>query len=235
MVDIVTPCPFTVEPNCPKSGGGLNCASLLLCMKVMIDRDKRAIAKATGKEAEGTHGLKNRYNEQVNGRCGPGTDVWKTHDDQFRGLQDKLNRYVNTYNKMNPPCPDSIPDDLLEWADKAPPTANDWKGDKNAPVAPECNKATRPAKVPANQPVPVPAPPALPAPGQQDDNATAPSGSSSIDGSDIAKAAVVVGAVALGVAAVVAGAPVLAGAAAATAIVVGLGSLFGGGGSPDSA
>jgi hypothetical protein len=198
----------------------------------MVYRNKHAVAEATGQEPDGTHGLKKRYEEMEKGRCGPGTDVWKTHEDQIRGLKDKLDRYINTFNNMKPPCEGGIPDDLQEWADKEPPS---WKGDPNAPVPPECNKATAPAKSPANQPkpTPVPVPPAAPAPGKQDDEQPASSSSP-----DIAKAAVIVGEVVLGavaVAAIVSGAPVLAGAAAAAAIVVGLGSLLGGGGSPDSA
>ena len=88
----------------------------------MINRDKRRYGDL------GTHGLKHRFREQVEGRNGPGTPEWDTHDqairDQQRGLRDRLNES----NSQN--CGDRVPlpAEAWKWATQPAPQPSEWKG-----------------------------------------------------------------------------------------------------------
>jgi hypothetical protein len=133
----VTPCCTSTGLDCPngKNMTALDCSQLSACMQEFINRNKRE----PGNNGGGRHGLKNRYDEQVNGKCGPGTKSWDDHDQQYRGLWEKLHSYIQEfYERTNPPCV-NLPGEISEWAMKEPPKPSDWKGDPKAPVDPKCN------------------------------------------------------------------------------------------------
>ena len=72
---------------------------------------------------QGTHGLKHRFREQINGINGPGTDVWKRHEEvikqQQKGLRDRLNDFARNF------CGDP-PEGAWYWATKPVPSEKDW-------------------------------------------------------------------------------------------------------------
>jgi len=198
----VMPCCGQPGLECPNDNRvvrKLACPQLLACMNEFVNRNKRAPENNGG----GRHGLKHRFEEQENGKCRPGTDSWKNHDDEIRGLQDKLLKYALTYQKS---CKEP-PAEVLDYVTRPRPQSKDWKGNWNDPIPPECNKPTQ------SVPLPVPVPRTVP--------------QSDLD--RLAKgAAVAVGATAVAAAAVLlAPAELVVGATAL--IVIGLGSVFGGG------
>lgn len=182
-------------------------------MNEFVYRDKRAPGnKGTG----GHHGLKNRFREQENGRCRPGTKSWKNHDDEIRGLQNKLKRYAKRYTEN---CLDShgpIPKEIDDFATRSRPEKEDWKGDWNKPVPPDCDEKR--VRVPRVPPIPIPkAAKSDETPAPSAENSQPAPASKGVDwkAAGIA-AAVVVGVVAIGALIVTAPAwvPVAAGAAA---------------------
>jgi hypothetical protein len=189
-------------------------------MLEFINRDKRSPENDGG----GRHGLKNRYDEQVNGRCGPGTDSWKNHDDQYRGLWNKLKAYAKRFREHPAGCGDP-PTDVTQWVNTEPPSDDQWKGDRNAPPPDGCNKALAPR--------PIPFPFVKPQPEDKKQPDSEPVSAPRVDGGKVAKVVTVVAFVGV-VALAIAAAPVEAAAGAAAAIVVGIGGLFRSGGSNSS-
>jgi hypothetical protein len=94
--------------------------------------------------AGGTKGLIYRFAEQIaTGAQGPGTSVWKGHEQAFyndrRALRTEVNRYKNTRteneNGGKDPCPDTpLIAEAEAWANKPAPTAAEWEA--NNPQGP---------------------------------------------------------------------------------------------------
>src|SRR5438105_1786758 len=97
----------------------------------------------------GMHGLRKRWQDMIDGPCGPGQfpykmnwagkyvkqNVWQNHQDQFNQTKNALR---NRFNRaVDAGCGAAIPDDLLDAAADAeklqPPDPSQWKGDPNRP------------------------------------------------------------------------------------------------------
>lgn len=117
--------------KCPNQPEDI-CAKLAREITEMLERAKGAASGG------GTKGLKQRFQEQIEGVNGPpgsgagDPEVWNRHDtvikEQQKGLRDRL----NDYNKNN--CGDKIPipSDAWEWATKPAPKAQQWTGPVHA-------------------------------------------------------------------------------------------------------
>jgi hypothetical protein len=107
----------SVLSNCPPPNDP--CARLLQEIMDFINRDKRALGGG------GTHGLKHRFPEQINGANGPGTVSWNNHEqqikDQQRGLEKRLRDFER--NGCGPPPPGA-----WEWATRPVPKPAEWRG-----------------------------------------------------------------------------------------------------------
>jgi len=98
------------------------CQRLAREIEEMVNRDKRACNNG------GTHGLRHRFREQIEGANGPGTSEWENHDqaikNQQRGLRDRLNDYdANNCGSRIP-----IPQDAWSWATRPAPAPEQWRG-----------------------------------------------------------------------------------------------------------
>lgn len=71
----------------------------------------------------GTHGLQHRFREQINGRNGPGTPSWDTHDTTIRNQQRGLRRRLQEFedNHCGPPPPGA-----WQWATRQAPQPSEW-------------------------------------------------------------------------------------------------------------
>jgi RHS repeat-associated protein len=89
-----------------------------------INRDKRI--GGTG----GIHGLAHRFREQVNGRNGPGTTSWETHEQTIKQQQNGLRERLNEWNRnqCGPPPPGA-----WRWATRPVPSHNEWIGNRRPP------------------------------------------------------------------------------------------------------
>ena len=96
-----------------------SCGQLAKEISELVSRDKRLDGNC------GTHGLKHRFREQINGANGPNTKCWKNHEDtiknQQKGLRDRLQAYA-AKGCGNPPS------GSWKWATKPAPSAEEWKG-----------------------------------------------------------------------------------------------------------
>lgn len=90
-------------------------------LKGAIDKLVNAETKQEGK---GTQGVKKRFDQQIHGAHPPGTDSWNNHDDQIKGLQNKLIRYMERYVAKG--CGE-LPPDSMEYATRPRPTAADHR------------------------------------------------------------------------------------------------------------
>lgn len=143
MANPVQTCEFEVEPKCPSGNPIIRkiaCPDLLNCMRNFVYRNRTEIESKPDGPKGGTKGLKYRHEEQADGECGPGTKVWKDHDEQIRGLTKKLSAYGWYFVKNG--C-GSLPSDLHGYMKKDPPRPADWKGDRNAAVPDKCNKGAK--------------------------------------------------------------------------------------------
>jgi hypothetical protein len=108
-----------------------------------------AIVNTTRSSSElGRKGLKQQFDEQVKGKCGPGTWKWLTHDDEIRRNQTNLLEAIEKYEQSCGPAPS----EMIDWGLRPRPgdaSGEKWKGDPNAPVDPECNKGLDVKPVPA--------------------------------------------------------------------------------------
>ncbi len=117
------------------------CDDLIQAIRDAIDRNKRDYGN------RGMHGLRRRWQELIDGPCGPGqrpyrinsrgeyvrTPVWENHVDEFNRTKNALrNRFDEAVDAS---C--SIPDDLVDEAADAermqPPSPDQWRGDPARP------------------------------------------------------------------------------------------------------
>ena len=82
-------------------------------------------------------GLLHRFNEQVTGANGPGTEIYRTHRIQYHNqrpqLRCELRRYRNSYNENGRggryPCPETeLTAEAQEWVDREHPSEDAWEG-----------------------------------------------------------------------------------------------------------
>lgn len=85
----------------------------------------------------GMKGLLHRYNEQVTGANGPGTEIYRTHRVQYhnqrRQLRSELRRYRNSYNDNGrggkDPCPETeLTQEAQAWVERDHPSEEAWEG-----------------------------------------------------------------------------------------------------------
>jgi len=84
----------------------------------LINRDKRKCNNG------GTHGLRHRFNEQINGRNGPGTQSWETHEQEIKKQQKNLRDRLQEWNDSGCGSP---PSGAWKWATKPVPQPKQWK------------------------------------------------------------------------------------------------------------
>jgi len=113
----VAPCPLKPDP----------CKELLDKILELINRDKRATGDG------GTHGLKHRFPEQINGKNGPGTESWNNHEKTIKDQQKGLEKKLKEYEKKG--CGDPPPG-AWEWATRPVPAPSEWKGPLTLPPEP---------------------------------------------------------------------------------------------------
>lgn len=119
------------EMQAPVAGGGAGgpdpCADLLQQIMDFIYRNKRETGDG------GIHGLLHRFQEQINGANGPGTQGWNDHEkaikDQQRGLRNRLKDWED--NDCGDPPPGA-----WRWATRPAPSPKEWVNPNPAPVAP---------------------------------------------------------------------------------------------------
>jgi RHS repeat-associated protein len=99
----------------PQSDNQEHCDALRKLINDIINRVK-------GPEG-GLKGLRYRYIEQVNGKYGPGTRKWETHEREFTKQQRKLREVLDDWNMSNcgPPPPGA-----RKWATKSAPSPKQW-------------------------------------------------------------------------------------------------------------
>lgn len=120
----VTPCPQKEDL----------CEKLRKEIDDLINRDKRAAGNG------GTHGLKHRFPEQINGQNGPGTRSWDTHEQTIKDQQRGLEKRLKDYDKNG--CGDPPPG-AWEWATRPVPKPSEWKGPWTIPTpSPEAVQTT---------------------------------------------------------------------------------------------
>lgn len=112
MSDIVQSC-----GNGPPSSN--ICEKIRQKIDDLINRDKRACGNS------GTHGLKHRFSEQINGKNGPGTTSWNNHEGNIKQQQKALLRQLQKLidNSCGPPPPGAN-----SWARRPVPTPEQWRG-----------------------------------------------------------------------------------------------------------
>jgi hypothetical protein len=126
MSAAVLPCQQPPDDPCTKLGQEIN---------DFINRNKKLFGNS------GTHGLKYRFQEQIEGANGPpgsgvgDPEVWNTHDKAIREQQVGLKRRLDKFDKNN--CGDKvpIPSDALNWATRPAPQPSEWTGPAPAPAA----------------------------------------------------------------------------------------------------
>src|ERR1039458_2114803 len=131
------PKPVTICPLPPPDA----CIKLVQDVRGAIDRNKRDYG------GKGMHGVNRRWEEMINGKCGPGQfpywynwggdyvkmDVWENHVKEFEATQRALwNRFAKA---VDAGCEGSMSKDLLDDAEFArqrkAPDPSEWKGDPN--------------------------------------------------------------------------------------------------------
>jgi len=118
-----------------------------ICKDLLTLMDK-IVNQIRGSSELGRKGLKQQFDEQVKGKCGPGTWKWLTHDDEIRRNQTNLLEAIEKYEQSCGPAPSG----MIDWSLRprpGEPGGENWKGDPNAPVDPECNKGIDLKPVPA--------------------------------------------------------------------------------------
>jgi hypothetical protein len=134
-----------MDPDQPgKDLGDMSCDELVMKMKALIDRDPSDYGGG------GSKGLKQRFEEQINGRCGPGTPSWKDHEEEFEGRKRGLSRVKRLYDRKK--CTLPLPDDLDEWLEKDPPGGADYKGKEHPKDSDEYRRDCLKEKVPVKEP-----------------------------------------------------------------------------------
>lgn len=98
------------------------CAQLLDEINTFMYRDKRLSNNG------GTHGLEHRFKEQINGKSGPGTSSWKTHEDTICNQQKGLRCRLQAHQQKGCGGP---PPGAWKLATKSVPTSKEWKGEGN--------------------------------------------------------------------------------------------------------
>ena len=126
MSAAIQSCPMMPEDPCKRLAREID---------EMINRDKRL------SDNSGTHGLRHRFREQIEGANGPGTKEWESHDRVMREQQKGLRDRLDEFNKNNCGAREKIPEDAWHWATKPRPKPEEWKGPQTV---------TRSAAVPAD-------------------------------------------------------------------------------------
>ena len=85
----------------------------------LIHRDKHANGGG------GTHGIKHRIADQINGANGPGTGSWDRHDQAIRNQQQGVRNRLEDWDENNCGPP---PKDAWHWATRPPPKPSEWVG-----------------------------------------------------------------------------------------------------------
>ena len=134
---VPNPKPVTTCPLPPPDP----CIKLVQDVRDAIDRNKRDYG------GKGMHGVNRRWDEMINGKCGPGQfpywynwrgdyvkmDVWQNHVDEFEATQRALwNRFSRA---VDAGCGDAMSKGLLDDAEYAhqrkAPDPSEWKGNPN--------------------------------------------------------------------------------------------------------
>ena len=97
-----------------------SCLQLVDEIKTFMYRDKRLSNNG------GTHGLEHRFKEQINGKSGPGTSSWKTHEDTICNQQKGLRCRLQAHQQKGCGGP---PPGAWKLATKPVPTSKEWKGE----------------------------------------------------------------------------------------------------------
>ena len=119
MSTAVQPCPLPPDDPCAKLAQEIN---------ELINRNKKLFGNS------GRHGLKYRFQEQIEGANGPpgsgvgNPEIWETHDKAIKEQQVGLKRRLDKFDKNN--CGDKvpIPSDALSWATRPAPKPSEWTG-----------------------------------------------------------------------------------------------------------
>jgi len=94
------------------------CKELLDKIYELIYRDKRTAGGG------GTHGLEHRFEEQINGKHGPGTPEWDNHENEIKKQQEALRKKLRDFEKNF--CGDP-PSGAWKWASRPVPQTKEWK------------------------------------------------------------------------------------------------------------
>ncbi len=108
-----------VNPHLPENENSDICQKIRQKIDDLINRNKRTLEN----KGIGTHGLKYRFAEQINGKNGPGTEVWENHSDTIERQQKALKKNINKYKKNN--CGDP-PSGAWSWANRPVPISEQW-------------------------------------------------------------------------------------------------------------
>lgn len=108
------------QPESTEKKDKVDCVELLKKIDELINRKRKF-------RRDGTKGLRDRYDEQINGESGPGTVGWENHENEFKTQQERLREKLRLYNdKCGPPPPNA-----WKWATIPPPVEKQWKGPQN--------------------------------------------------------------------------------------------------------
>jgi hypothetical protein len=98
------------------------CKKLAKKINELINRDKHYCGDG------GTHGLKHRFREQIEGKSGPGTEGWDIHDNTIKNQQRGLRNRLDDFNRNNCGSKVPLPEGAWNWATRPAPQASEWKG-----------------------------------------------------------------------------------------------------------
>lgn len=98
------------------------CEKLARQIDELINRDKRL------HDNKGTHGLKHRFPEQINGANGPGTASWDEHDKKIKEAQKRLRNLLEEFERND--CGDKVPtpQGAWSWVTRPAPQPSEWLG-----------------------------------------------------------------------------------------------------------
>ncbi len=135
-----------VIENCPPPNDP--CKKLLQEIVDFIDRNKRELGGG------GTHGLKHRFREQIEGAQPPGSIGWNNHEQQIKDQQKGLRERLRNYDSKGcgPPPPPA-----WKWATEPVPKPVEWKGPANqlkrTPIRTKYTEEQNPVRTVETEPV----------------------------------------------------------------------------------